>query len=686
MQRVMTAASMCVLMCGVVLVGCPGNNNDNGSSQQQTIPVQTLLIDFDQSLVLPTSVLSMRLRGTERVVSKKVVIEFDGQLDGSEPFSWSSEVLDIPPMAATPSDSISVASELQRYDGDTGDIVLRVAVEDALWGAVGVSSFDRQFRGDIHISVVDVLDRTVAEGTLSEQTLDFTAQVAPDVSRISTSIVYADERIPVTGSGFLRPEEGETILVVEDGSVAFNAGGEASLAGQEVPLVWDGSRQRALLVIDPTLFGVREAVFSGNVKYINRLRGGSEVQGNTQSGVEFSLSQSFITTLACGDQDPCQGGSRGQRIQVKGRGLVAPRGGVSMALRFEGLFTPDDTSLEPVPLTGANALERSPDRFFNDELVEISVWYEIERIGTRAQLTGLGSTPGVFAGKITPVLVDPYGTQEGDAWQGEFRVLPSKQVVYMKYLPRFSTGLEKYGLRNVENEVRAQILEAASLPYKDVNVVFVDEPPTDFIDYATIELSGPDPFGDGVFGYDNSTNDGIVKDTGNLFLADYIGGYNQGSAEEFNNPYGGIYIESFDYFSPTISAKKNNGVAVDAASDLFDEVLGPFMPDLGGVPIRSAEIGTGKRDAEIQRAIQLFGNVIGNTVAHEVGHSMGMAYFRGDESGASSGYHNSGDLPGALMDSGSYRSFEERAAIDGAVPATFNAINSEYLDRILSKP
>lgn len=676
---------MCV--ASILMMGCPDRDSDGNTNASQGVPVQDLLIEFDQTLLLPTSVLSLKLRGTERVVAKKVVISLDGQLDGSQPFSWSYELLEKPPMAVSgPADEIATSSEMLRSDGDTGDIVARHALEDSLWAAVMVSAGPRQFSGEVRVNVVDLLDRTVAQGVLMNQSLTFQQELTPEVAPIQGGDVYAGERLPLTGAGFLRPEEGSTFLVVEQGQVTFTqAGGMASLDGKEIPLIWDGNRQRAQLLIDAAVFGVRKADFQGNVKFINRLRDGRVMEGNAQSGVTFSLQESFISTLACGDQDPCIGGSRGQRIQVRGRGLIAPRGGALMTLRFEGIFTPDDPTLSPLQLSGDTALERAPDRYFDDELVEISVWYEIERVGRVARLTGLGSTPGVFRGYITPILTDPYGTQAGIPWQGEFRVLPSRQVVYMKYLPRFSTGLEKYGLRNVENQIRAQILKAASQPYSGFNVTFVDTPPQDFLDYATIELSGPDPFGDGVFGYDNSTNDGIVKDTGNLFLADYIGGYNQGSAEEFNNPYGGIYIESFDYFSPTLSARKN-GTAVDDASELFDEVLSPFMPSLGGTPIKAAEIGSGERDAEIERAIQLFGNVIGNTVAHEVGHSMGLAYFRGDETGSSSGFHNTGDLPGALMDSGGSRSFEERAAIDGVEPATFNATNAEYLGRILPKP
>lgn len=680
MGRVIICALMCV--SSTVLLGCPNDDNNAQSNANQGGPVQQLVVDFDQDVALESSVLTMRLRGTERLVAQKVVVSFDGLLDDSETFSWSYDAVEAELTAMRPADEVDVSSGVRRFDGDTGDMVVALSVRDALWSSVAPNP-DRRFTGDIRVSVIDLFGKVTAEGVLEMRELEFKRELIPSVERLEGGEVFADERVLVAGSGFLRPEEGETILVVNQGSVTYSDGTEArSLDGQEVPLEWDGSRGRAALIINPSLFGVRVATFQGNVTFINRLRDGSVVEGNMQSGVTFDLQQPFISTLACAGQDPCVGGSRGQRIEVKGRGLIAPRNGVLMTLRFDGLFTPDDPELEPFALTGPTALERAPDRFFDDQSVEISIWYDIERIGQKARLTGLGSEPGTFRGTITPILTGPDGTQLGLPWQGEFKVLSARQIVYLKYLPRFSTGLEKYGLRNVENEIRAKIIEAAKVPYKDFSVDFVDQPPVDFIDYATIELSGPDPFGDGTFGYDNSTNDGIIKDTNNLFLADYIGGYNQGSADEFDNPFGGIYIESFDYFSPKLSAAKN-GMAVDDADESFDRVLGPFMPELGGDPVRGTEVGSGARAAQIQEAIDLFGNVIGNTVAHEVGHSMGMAYFRADDISPTSKFHNDGDSPGALMDSGSNRSFEERAGVNDVPPARFNSVNAEYMSRIL---
>ena len=68
----------------------------------------------------------------------------------------------------------------------------------------------------------------------------------------------------------------------------------------------------------------------------------------------------------------------------------------------------------------------------------------------------------------------------------------------------------------------------------------------------------------------------------------------------------------------------------------------------------------------------------GNTVVHEIGHSLGLSNIDGE-------FHNIGDNAGWLMDSGTYRPFNERAEIDGAAPAVFSPNNRSYLERILPR-
>ncbi|MDX1745676.1 MAG: hypothetical protein R3324_07040, partial [Halobacteriales archaeon] len=307
------------------------------------------------------------------------------------------------------------------------------------------------------------------------------------------------------------------------------------------------------------------------------------------------------------------------------------------------------------------------------------VWYEITEENT---LEGLGAQPGVFEGTITPTFQDRYGEYLGVEYQGEFRINPTKQMVYVKYLPGFSKGLEKYGLSNVELDIRRRILEVTNRDYADMNVEFVDSPPTEFLDYATIEIGGPDPTGGGKFGYDNTCNvqSQKCKDTKNLFLGDYLGGINVNSQDEFNTPFGGVFIESFDFFSPTLNEDNAD------ASPEFDRILSPFMPALGGTPVRGTEFPGGERDEQIREAVHMVGSVIGNTCTHEIGHSLGLSFFPRDLISPGEAFHNKIPCTDCIMDPGSERPFEERGEIAGQGPAVFNDRNREYLLDILPLP
>lgn len=682
MSRVRVVGALLLSMSVAGLMGCPREPVEitDGAGAQ----TQVLQVDFDQERVFESSVLSFVLRGTERQVAAKVTVTLEGSLDDGQQFSWSYEGQEAEPTQQDlPADQPgALVGGVTRVGGDTGDLVLNIPVKDGLWGVVSASP-TRTFTGAITIEIVDFFGDVAARGVLDGRQLVFTNQVEPRIDEVpSGGRVYPAEKLAVTGANFLRPEEGSTIAHIDLGELVYPDGTKRALDGMRVPALWDGSRERAKIFVDPNVFGVREAEFVGDITFINSMSNGREVQGNQQLGLMFSINKPFISTLACQEQDPCPGGSRGQFIDIQGRGLVEGAGEVTMTFLFEGTFDPDKAGAPTVDLIGATAFERAPERYIDDQKVQTSIWYQIERDGGFPFLTGLGATPGVFSGTITPKLRGPGGEQDGEPWQGEFRIFPTRQVVYLKYLPRFSQALDKYGLRNVENEVRAKVIEVAQAPYRDFNVVFVDKPPVDFADFATIELSGPDPYNRNAFGYDNSFN-GVAKDTDNNFLADYIGGYNQGSAEEFDNPFGGIYIESFDYFSYEISASENGGSPNADASKDFDRIMRPFMPELGGSAVRGTEWPDGERSDQIREAIDMVGNVVGNTVAHEVGHSMGMAFEATDRIRPGMNFHNKNPEDGALMNSGSSRSFDERANLNGALPAVFNSTNSRYLGEIL---
>ncbi|QDG54359.1 hypothetical protein FIV42_27515 [Persicimonas caeni] len=598
---------------------------------------------------MPSSVLQLRLQSTDRVVADKATVSFAGvhSVHGKFIETYSAEV-----------DRL----------GDVGDIVVRLPVSQSLWDDVDTPS-PSSFEGNVEVELSDALG-PVVRGRLDSVQFEFVRQLEPFAEAFSVGDVYPNQLIEISGAGFLRPEEGATVAVIESGSVDTDAGPSRDVSGQEIALRWAGSRDKALVPVDPAVFGVQTASFEVSVYLENQLTDGS-TSGRTQT-VELSgtIQQPYIARLSP------DAGSRGQKITIVGRGLIPTddEGGYGMLLRYEGTFTPDDPEL-PSQEFNTTPLRRPPDRIVNEQEAEQSVWYTIE---DDRSLTGLGATPGVFEGTITPELFDNWGDQEGIAWQGVFRVLPTKQVVYLKYLPAFSKGLEKYGLRNVEREIRDRVLEVAERDYEGINIDFREAQPDDFIEYAVIELGGPDPSGRNAFGYDNTFN-GVAKDTGNLFLGDYLGGVNAQSGEEFNNPYGGIFIESFSFFSPTLNPDSQY------TSPAFDRIMKPFMPALDGEPIKGSEWPDGPRREAIADAIHMVGSVIGNTVSHELGHSFGLTYFPEDDIEPTNRFHNQVSGP-YIMDPGAERPFEERAELDGQGPARFNDRNYNYLRTHLPAP
>jgi hypothetical protein len=115
--------------------------------------------------------------------------------------------------------------------------------------------------------------------------------------------------------------------------------------------------------------------------------------------------------------------------------------------------------------------------------------------------------------------------------------------VFVSFLSSFSETLRTFGLRAVETDVRAQLLDKFRRTYAGVNVEVRDAPPDDYYvgGYAVVEIGGPDPNGRGLFGYDNTPG----KDVGNLRLHDRIGGANAEVQEDGYPGYGGIFVESF---------------------------------------------------------------------------------------------------------------------------------------------
>ena len=637
-------------LCVAALVGCFAScaSGEPGDEPQRAITIVD--IAFDQTTVVRSSVLRFQFLDTADRQAVLGSVRMSGSL---------GEGRELDERIYLPVDRI----------GDKGDLVIDLRVADQLWDLVAAAP-TRTLSGRIDLELEDEIG-VFAVGSVDGLGLRFRAAYPPRVTPMTTGRdVFPDERLAISGDGFLRPEEGTTWAIVDAGRVTFEDGASRTVRNARVPVEWDGARDRALLPVSPSIFGVRSGAFAGSLRFENELDTGESFGGSEQAEYSAHLRRPRIDSLS-----PDRG-SRGQKITIAGRGFVRPASDTSAGTYFalEGVLRPTEgggdivIDNDPVIIT--------PFRVVDETRVEQDVSYSVDPVSRT--LTGLGAVPGVFDGTITPYIYRGNEEQAGDPWRGTFEVLPTRQVVRVRYLPGFSRALSQYGLGVVESEVRDRIMAVIVRDYAATNLEVTVDEPQDFIEYTTIEIGGPDPSGLLNFGYDNSFNEG-GKDVGNLYLSDYLGGVNRHSQDAGYLAYGGVFIESFIAFSPRLYPN-NFGTSAE-----FDVVLSPFMPALGGEPVRDSEWPEGGRVVAVRSAIHMMGNLIGHTASHEIGHALGLAHFPPTVENFAERFHN--DPPGArlIMDAGSDRPFTERAELGGDGPARFSDENLRYLQRILPR-
>lgn len=480
---------------------------------------------------------------------------------------------------------------------------------------------------------------------------------------------YLHEATVWEAEGLLRPGEGQTELVI-DGTFTPTVGTSKAVS-TVLAVDMDGEdRTRASVRWEATAFGVRPGTFSGTVTPRNTAANTQPVVGDSAS-IEVTL----LPTEIDGFSPPAAG--RGEIMTMTGRGFIPSdaEAGQSMFLQLEGSFVA--ATGDEMDLTGANVLRLIPDVIVDHDTATIIMRTEIALVDGREQLVGLSARPGTFTGTVTPILVDGADTFSASPFEGTLEVLPTHQYIWVRFLPGFTDALNEIGLGNVAFEVRQRIFEICARDYDGLSVTFGEDVPDSFAEFSTIEVGGPDPNGAGLFGLDNTAG----KDTGNLRLNDYVGGENADSGDLGYYVFGGVFVESFVAFSPSLP-----GGQEQIASPRFDDILAPFWFRLGGVAIDANEWPDGPRADAIELAIHMVGSVIGNTITHEIGHSLGLSFFDEDYFIEGTRFHNDFDEDASIMDSGGNRPFEERAEIDGFEPGHFNERNMAYLRTIVPGP
>lgn len=574
-----------------------------------------------------------------------------------------------------------------RFGGASVDVALSATFidYDEMWvswpggRAAGLPGDAGVFDGEAIVEVDSSLDGARHESEPLSLRLDVASALEPRLLSLHQGVIFVNEPIVVEGDGFLLGgDEGTTFARVEG---CFAPVGQTTClptSPREVPLTPETpfDRTRGTFPFDPRIAGIRPGSFTGTVTLVNRH--GDAAGRIERGGAPESADYELVPPAIFGIQPTAA--SLGQYVNVTGGGFVGARPGdpdatlLVTTLELEGTFTPDGGASVPVEVSLVPEFVSGP-----------RVRYVLNEEDDLGQRVDLRRTTGVFVGTVRPTV--HYGSDSvvGDPKAVTLSIAPVKQVVWLNFLPSYVESLRHFGLRALEDRIRARILEVARRDYEGVNIEFRTEPPEDFALYAQVDIAGPDPNGLGLLGYDNTPG----KDVGNVRLYDKIGGVNALTQEGGYPGYGGVFVESFFGFSMHPGSLAHR---IEGADPLFDRIFDPFRPDVGGRPVLAADLAggiptldsaagcpaeSGNRAMQAACAAFVLGSLIGTTMTHEVGHSLGLANPYGE------GFHNVGDQPNRLMDAGSARTFTERAELSGDGPAVFCEEEFEYLREIL---
>ena len=556
---------------------------------------------------------------------------------------------------------VALATRFVDYDHVTALVDADVLSE------LGTTATLEAFTGDAIVEVASAENGATYRSAPRGVHLDVASQLTPVVESLqSGGVIFANDPIAIEGSGLLLGgDEGQTVAVVTGCFRATGAPSCTPIAARTVPVVPEQAfdRERASFRFVPAIAGIRGGRFTGEVAIENRHAVGVTLAA-APVAVDYDLATAQITGVT-----PARA-SLGQYVIIEGGGFTGGEAQASTEVRLQGTFTPTGA-----PQGGPVDLLLIPEYESCNR-----VRYVVSSDDALGMAIDLRAVTGTFVGTIRPIV--RYG---GDLVVGPPRnvtlgIDPVKQVVHLDFRPSYVESLRKFGLRAVDAAIRARVLEVVRAAYPGINIDFRTEVPADFALYSSVELHGPDPNGQGLFGYDNTPG----KDSGNLRLYDRLGGVNAMTQQDGFAGYGGVFIESLMGFSlhPAL------GESLPGADPLFDQIFDPFRPDCGSIAVAADLTGglptvdgaacpAGDRKGKLACAVRTMGSLIGGTLAHELGHSLGLANPFGE------GFHDDGDEPDRLMDAGGDRPFAERAELYGLGPARFCDTEYEYLRMIL---
>ncbi|MFK7998315.1 MAG: hypothetical protein AB8H86_01915 [Polyangiales bacterium] len=553
----------------------------------------------------------------------------------------------------------------------TGDAVLFVIAEGVEYRFTPFTSVPLTFlatrdfveaAGDQSVDVVLRL-----EGLINTLPFDVRWDVARapqlELDNAPSGGVHYNDPLVLRGNGFHGPTEGELFFCAE-GTFVSTEGAEAVSECQPATLVDPTERDRALTRLSVRFGSSRglEGDFDGIV-FMESRREELETRRSAPRAASFRFGLPEVFGLSPSSA-PLEA-----RVIVEGAGFL---GGVEDAsdantvVTLSGLFSypggeePIDAELVP--------------RFVSGTELEWTLRSEVNELQLVSTLFGQGE--GRFEGQMQVALIATMGEVTSVELPIAFELTPVRQAVWLRFLPQFGTSLERFGLRAAETRIREAIAARVEELYRDFRVdVFLNEPAgVSPSGVTTIDIGGPDPSGLGIFGRDNSPG----KDVGNIRLFDAIGGLNADVQTDGFAGYGGVFVESYLWWSshPELSGPRPIGAPQSEA--LFDTLFDAVRRR----PITLAESrgeGDVDRNEVAGRALRAFSYMSAETVAHELGHALGLA----QPFGAPTDFHNPRDEPGCLMDAARDRPLGERVAEPGFEGTHFCEDATLYLEAIL---
>lgn len=448
-------------------------------------------------------------------------------------------------------------------------------------------------------------------------------------------IAFASTPIQVGADGLLDEGEGTSWLVLS-GQMRLADGGAVDLEETAAEIVH--GEGWAQVVLDPEWLGIAPGVARLDARIVNE---GIGWQARSPSrSASLSLMPPVIDRLGV------DAASRGQAIVVVGRGFVGPPG--RTVIRMDGTFRP---------------LGGQPRPIREDSRVLVPRWLDGQtlvftfrpRIDGDCASDDIGGEPGRLSATLTPVVSIGSRDRIGAPHRIEFDVLSTRQVVWLRFLPAFIDSLRLFGLRGVSGRVRSAIVARVRAGFAGLAVDIRTEQPRDFVDYTIVDIGGPDPNNQSLFGLDNSAG----FDACNARLDDRLAGRNAETGQ-----FGGVFVESF------LRLSHREHPDNPLADPRFDAIVDPLV----------AASRPGARPAgsdEVQRAVGLVAALVGQTIVHEIGHAVGLSRDPG-----CGDFHNHPG-PRQIMDCGADRPFAERAELGPDDIPRFTDRNRAYLEEIL---